>query len=129
MGEIKVVVAIPQVRRQGGFAVRYAELVMAIAMSVFSLYLMWKSSELPIGWISGEGPGGGAFPFWLAMGMLICCLWTIVRWIRRASPLSRSTEPYMDKQALWLFFVGAGSLTLMIASIHLIGVYFATPSI
>ncbi len=100
---------------------------MAIAMSIFSLYLMWKSAELPIGWIAGEGPGGGAFPFWLALGMLMCCVWTIVRWVRRESPLSRSTEPYMDRQALWLFWVGAGSLTLMIASIHVIGVYAAAP--
>lgn len=106
---------------------RYAELIMAMSMAIFSLYLMWKSAELPIGWLPGEGPGGGAFPFWLAVGMLICCAWTIVRWVRRQSPLSLSTEPYMDRQALWLFVVGAGSLTIMIASIHVIGVYFATP--
>jgi hypothetical protein len=114
-------------RRKEDHAVRYAELIMAIAMAIFSLYLMWKSAELPIGWLAGEGPGGGAFPFWLAVGMLLCCAWTIVRWVRRQSPLSRSLEPYMDKQALRLFVVGAGSLTLMIASIHFIGVYFAIP--
>ena len=50
---------------------RVAELVMAIAMAVFSLLLMWKSTELPIGWIPGEGPGGGAFPFWLSLGIAI----------------------------------------------------------
>ena len=31
--------------------VRIAELAMAILMGVFSLYLMYKSAELPIGWI------------------------------------------------------------------------------
>jgi hypothetical protein len=60
--------------------VRVAELVMAIVMAVFSLYLMWKSSELPIGWLPGRGPGGGAFPFWLALGMLLCCVAVVVRW-------------------------------------------------
>ena len=40
---------------------RVAELVMAIALAVFSLYLMWKSAELPIGWHPQTGPGGGAF--------------------------------------------------------------------
>ncbi len=106
---------------------RYAELIMAVAMSIFSLYLMWKGAELSIGWLPGEGPGGGAFPFWLAVGMLICCGWTIVRWVRREGAFSVSTEPYMDRQALWLFVVGAGSLGLMIASVHIIGVYFAAP--
>ncbi len=106
---------------------RRAELVMAGVMAVFSLYLMWKSAELPIGWLPGEGPGGGAFPFWLSTGMLICSLWVIVRWIRKSSPPSRSTEPYMDRRSFKLFRIGAGSLPVMIGSIHIIGVYGAVP--
>ena len=38
---------------------RVAEICMALVMAIFSIYLMWKSTELPIGWIEGEGPGGG----------------------------------------------------------------------
>ena len=100
---------------------------MAGVMAIFSLYLMWKSAELPIGWISGEGPGGGAFPFWLSAGMLICMLWVMVRWVRKSSMLSRSAEPYMDKRSFRLFLIGAGSLAVMIGSIHIIGVYGAIP--
>ncbi len=100
---------------------------MAGVMAIFSLYLMWKSAELPIGWISGEGPGGGAFPFWLSAGMLICMLWVMVRWVRKSSLLSRSAEPYMDKRSFRLFLIGAGSLAVMIGSIHIIGVYGAIP--
>ncbi|MEE9568241.1 MAG: tripartite tricarboxylate transporter TctB family protein [Candidatus Binatia bacterium] len=106
---------------------RWAELVMAGVMAIFSLYLMWKSAELPIGWISGEGPGGGAFPFWLSAGMLICAFWVMVRWVRKSSMPSRSTEPYMDKRSFRLFLIGAGSLAVMIGSIHIIGVYGAIP--
>ncbi len=106
---------------------RRAELVMASVMAAFSLYLMWKSTELPIGWLPGEGPGGGAFPFWLSAGMLVCCLWVILRWIARASPPSRSTEPYMDRLAVKSFVLVAGSLTVMIGMIHFIGVYGAVP--
>ncbi len=100
---------------------------MAGVMAIFSLYLLWKSAELPIGWISGEGPGGGAFPFWLSAGMLICTLWVMVRWVRKSSMLSRSAEPYMDKRSFRLFLIGAGSLAVMIGSIHIIGVYGAIP--
>ncbi len=107
--------------------VRLAELVMAIVMAVFSLYLMWKSSELPIGWIPGSGPGGGAFPFWLAAGMLVCCLWIMVRWVRRKSPPSRSEAPYLDRRSIKLFLIGAGSLAVMIAGIHVVGVYVVVP--
>jgi hypothetical protein len=106
---------------------RVAEFVMALVMALFSLYLMWKSTELPIGWIPDEGPGGGAFPFWLSLGMLVCCLWMLVRWVARASPPSRSTEPYMTRQTLKWFLLVAGSLTVMIGLIHIIGVYGAVP--
>jgi putative tricarboxylic transport membrane protein len=106
---------------------RWAELIMAGVMAIFSLDLMWKSAELPIGWIPGAGPGGGAFPFWLSAGMLICSIWVMVRWFRRTSPPSRSNEPYMDKRSFKLFLIGAGSLAVMIGSIHIIGVYGAVP--
>ncbi|HJO71991.1 MAG TPA: tripartite tricarboxylate transporter TctB family protein [Rhodospirillales bacterium] len=106
---------------------RVAELVMAVAMAVFSLLLMWKSTELPIGWIPGEGPGGGAFPFWLSAAMLLCCIAIIVRWALRASPPSRSTAPYMAPHTLKLFSLVMGSLTVMIGLIHVIGVYISLP--
>ncbi len=106
---------------------RRAELVMAIVLAILSGYLIWKSTELPIGWVVKRGPGGGAFPFWLSVGMLLCCVWIIVRWVRRTSPPSQSTEVYMDKHSLMLFLVGAGALTVMIGAIHFIGVYGAMP--
>ncbi len=106
---------------------RRAELVMAVAMAALSLYLMWKSAELPIGWIPDEGPGGGAFPFWLSAGMLVCTLVIIVRWFRGSSPLSRSDQPYMDERAVRLFLVVAGSLAAMLGLIHVIGVYGSVP--
>lgn len=106
---------------------RWAELVMAIVMAIFSLYMMWKSAELPIGWIPDEGPGGGAFPFWLAFGMLLCCLAVIARWVLRKTELSRSDQPYMDSFALKQFLIVAGSLTVMIGLIHFIGIYGSLP--
>lgn len=104
---------------------RRAELSMAVFMAVFSVYLMYKSAELPIGWIPGSGPGGGAYPFWLAAGMLICCIAIIVRALLRMSPPSRSTEPYMDGHSLMLFVVGAGSLAVTIGLIRIISAYGA----
>ncbi len=60
--------------------VRTAELLMALMMGVFSIYLMYKSTELPIGWIEDEGPGGGTWPFWLAAIMLLSCIGILVNW-------------------------------------------------
>ncbi len=106
---------------------RKAELVMALVMAVLSIGSMVKSAELSIGWIPDEGPGGGAFPFWLSAGMLVCCVWVVVNWVMRTSPPSVSVEPFMDRETLVLFALAAGSLTAMIALIHVIGVYFSMP--
>ena len=107
---------------------RMAELVMAVVMAVFSLYLMWKSAELPIGWIPGEGPGGGAWPFWLATGMLLCCIAIVYRWARRLTPESRSEDVYMDSRAFKLFLLNAGALAAMIGLFHIVGAYGAIPA-
>ena len=107
---------------------RMAELAMGVVMGVFSLYLMWKSAELPIGWITGEGPGGGAWPFWLATGMLLCCIAIVIRWARRMTPQSRSEEVYMDSRAFKLFLLNAGALAAMIGLFHIVGAYGAIPA-
>ena len=100
---------------------------MALVLALLSVYLMWKSSELPIGWIPDEGPGGGAFPFWLSAGMLACCVCITFRWLLRRSPVSRSAEPYVIPAARATIMAVIVALTLMIGSIHMIGIYFAIP--
>lgn len=106
---------------------RRAELVTAVLMAAFSVYLMVKSAELPIGWIKREGPGGGAWPFWLSAIMLACSLWTLVKWYRRTSPPSQSTEPFMDSYAAKMFILVGGGVAGMIGLVHVVGMYGAIP--
>lgn len=106
---------------------RKAEFLMAVAMGIFSLYLMWKSAELPIGWISGEGPGGGAWPFWLSAVMAVCCGIILFNWYRRTSPPSKSEDVYMDRGTLIAVGLVAGSLIVSVALFYVIGVYGALP--
>jgi len=107
---------------------RMAELVMGLVMGVFSLYLMWKSAELPVGWIAGEGPGGGAWPFWLAAGMLLSCIAIVIRGAKRLTPESQSEEPFITERAFKLFLLNAGSLTAMVGLFHVVGAYGAIPA-
>lgn len=106
---------------------RKAEFVMAVVMGIFSLYLMWKSAELPVGWIRGEGPGGGAWPFWLSAVMAICCGFILYNWYRRTSPPSQSDEVYMDRGTMIAVGLVAGSLIVTVALFYVIGVYGALP--
>jgi putative tricarboxylic transport membrane protein len=108
-------------------SVRVAELAMAILMGAFSLYLMYKSAELPIGWIRGEGPGGGAWPFWLAVMMLLSCVGIIVNWVRRKGTIANSEEAYIERGVLVDVGFVALALIVTVGLFNVIGVYGALP--
>lgn len=107
--------------------VRAAEFAMALLMGVFSLYLMYKSAELPIGWIPDEGPGGGAWPFWLSAIMLLSCLGILYNWVRKKGKVATTMKPYIEADVLLNVGLVAGSLIVTVALFSFIGVYGALP--
>lgn len=116
---------------------RRAEFVTAILLALISVYLMWKAGEGPewdteyVRWtntginIDGSGPGKGFWPFYLALGMLVSCIWIIVNAIRRNSPPSRSDEPFMDGYAKKMLLLVGGGLIGFLILIDLISMYAA----
>jgi len=105
--------------------VRTAELVMAIVLALASIGLMIKSSELNIGWVAGRGPGAGAWPFWLSLGMLLCCIATLGRWFLGVTPESRNLDLFMTPETIKIVGVSAGAIFFLLAATHVIGMYFA----
>jgi putative tricarboxylic transport membrane protein len=105
--------------------VRTAELLMAIVLSLLSIAFMIKSTELNIGWVEGRGPGAGAWPFWLSVGMLLASLATLYRWFRGVTPESRSTEVFMSRSAVSLVGTAVAALTALLIGIHVIGIYLS----
>jgi putative tricarboxylic transport membrane protein len=107
--------------------VRTAELLMAIMMGAFSIYLMVKSYELPIGWIEDEGPGGGSWPFWLSGIMLISCGGILFNWIRKKGPIATSTRVYIESHVLGDVLSVAVALIVTVGLFSFIGIYGALP--
>ncbi|MDX1422947.1 MAG: tripartite tricarboxylate transporter TctB family protein [Kiloniellales bacterium] len=105
--------------------VRTAELLMAIATILISLAIMWKSTELSIGWVPRKGPGSGAWPFWLSTGMLLASIATLVRWFLRMTPESRSEETYISRTAAYVVGVSVGALLFLLIATHIVGIYIA----
>lgn len=105
--------------------VKTAEIIVAVVLALCSIGLMVKSFELNIGWIEGKGPGSGAWPFWLSTGMLICCLWTIVRWFKGVTPESVSQESFMSRQTVVVVGTSALSILFVIAATQWLGIYIA----
>ncbi|MCC1481681.1 tripartite tricarboxylate transporter TctB family protein [Roseibaca sp. Y0-43] len=104
---------------------RQGEISLAGLLALFSIYLMWKATELPIGYISGRGPGGGFWPFWLALGMLLSCMAIAWNWWRRKTPASQSDEPLMDSFG-WLTLLNVGGgVVAFVALISVVSMYGA----
>jgi hypothetical protein len=104
---------------------RQAEITTAGLLALFSIYLMWKSSELKIGYITGEGPGGGAWPFWLSAVMLICTVVIGFNAIKRTSPPSQSEEPFLDNYGQKMLALVGGGIIGFVALSHIISMYGA----
>jgi len=118
---------------------RRAELITAIILGLFSLYLMWEAGEpspnawdpamqkrfANVGWIDGEGPGSGFWPFWLSFVMFLCCVWIVVNWVRQASPFSTSEEPFLDGYGKKMLLLVGGGIVGFLIMITFAGFYGA----
>lgn len=104
---------------------RLAEIVTAGVLALLSIYLMWKSTELNVGYISDEGPGGGAWPFWLSGIMLICTGFIVYNWWRRTSPPSQSEEAFLDGYGKRTLVLVGGGLLGFIGLVQVISMYGA----
>lgn len=104
---------------------RQGEISLVGLLALFSLYLMWKSAELPIGYMRGQGPGGGFWPFWLALGMFLSCLASAWKWWRAASPASQSDEPFMDAFGWWTLLHVGGGVVVFVVLISIVSMYGA----
>ena len=104
---------------------RRGEFITAGILAALSIYLMWKSTELPIWYIKGQGPGGGAWPFWLSAIMLVCTIFITVNAIRRTSPPSQSTEPVLDPEGRKILIQVFGGIFALVALTYVISMYGA----
>ncbi len=72
---------------------RMAELLTALTLFLFSIYLMYESAKLPIGWVEGRGPGGGMFPFYMSALVLIGAGITMIKTLLFNRDANGNTHP------------------------------------
>ncbi|MEM7188300.1 MAG: tripartite tricarboxylate transporter TctB family protein [Pseudomonadota bacterium] len=114
---------------------RIAELVMAVALALLALGIMWKSGERPdwsgearfsnVGFGETGAPSGGFWPFWVATIMFVCAVWTIVNGLLRRTGPARSSEPYLDRHGLLVLLTVGVPVFLMVVLTGYISMYFA----
>ncbi len=104
---------------------RLGEIVTAGVLALLSIYMMYKSTDLGFGYVRGEGPQGGFWPFWLAAIMLACTGWIAMNWYFRTSPPSQSDEPALDAYGWKMLLLVGGGIVGFVALINVISMYGA----
>ncbi|MEO0342471.1 MAG: tripartite tricarboxylate transporter TctB family protein [Pseudomonadota bacterium] len=99
-----------------------ADTIVAGALMAFSVYLMSHATVLPIWWVPEAGPGGGAFPFWLSLGMFLASGMVLVRSLK-----DQVVGPFFDPETWHLV---AWTSVMVLATIGIMvwaGAYVALP--
>ena len=107
------------------FTVRRAEITVAVVLALCSIALMTKSAQNRITWSAEENMGAGFLPFYLSLGMLICTVLTIVKFILKKSPQSQDTSAFIDPEAFKFVSVTLISLIVLVFAIGYLGIYFS----
>ena len=107
------------------FTVRRAEISVAVFLALCSLALMYKSAQNRITWSAEENMGAGFLPFYLSLGMFICTVITITKFILKKSPQSTNKEPFVDAVAFKFVSVTIISLVILVFAIGYLGIYFS----
>ena len=107
------------------FTVRRAEITVAVVLALCSIALMTKSAQNRITWSAEENMGAGFLPFYLSLGMLICTVLTIVKFILKKSPQSKDTSAFIDPEAFKFVSVTLISLIVLVFTIGYLGIYFS----
>ena len=107
------------------FSVKRAEITVAVILALCSLALMFKSAQNRISWSAEENMGAGFLPFYLSLGMLICTVITITKFILKKSPQSTNNEPFIDPEAFKFVSVTLISLVVLVFAIGYLGIYFS----
>jgi hypothetical protein len=105
--------------------VKRAEISVAVILALCSLALMMKSAENRIDWTAEENMGAGFLPFYLSLGMLICCVLTIVKFFLKRTPQSKDESPFISPGAESYVFVTIASLVGLVLLTGIIGIYIS----
>ena len=101
-----------------------ADRIIATALMGLSVYFMIHATVLPIGWVEGEGPGGGAFPFWLSAILLVTSAGILMRSFSRPEGIGTS---FFDREMLRPVILVTLAVVATIALMPLVGAYVALP--
>jgi putative tricarboxylic transport membrane protein len=101
---------------------RQADIVCALCLLGLAMLVAWESLKLHVGW-GLNGPEGGFFPFWLAVGLGVCCMSILAQAIWHVAPAL--LQPFVKPEGWVPLLQVALPATAMVVLTEIIGLYLA----
>ena len=99
---------------------RQADIVCALCLLGLAMLVAWESLQLNVGW-GLNGPEGGFFPFWLAVGLGVCCAVILAQAIWHVTPALR--QPFVKPQGWIPLLQVALPAAAMVLLTEIVGLY------
>lgn len=103
---------------------RGMDIIVAALLLALSAVFMWDSVRIGIGWIEGQGPSAGFFPFWIALVMAVASLVNLVRAALKLE--DDGAETFVTRTALGRIATVLVPTAVYVALIGVIGIYVAS---
>ena len=95
----------------------------SLVLMGLAIYFMWHAKELPIGWVHSDGPGGGAFPFWLSVILFFSALGVFLSALRASK--QKANIPFFEPETVSSVTKVSIAIFVTVAIMATLGTYVA----
>ena len=105
---------------------RKANLWVAVFLFLIGAIVMYDAVRLGWRWDPGFGPGAGYLPFYLSLGVLVCCGIIIIKQLRQLSKVGITGDKRLIQEGglkpiLWVLIPS----TVMVILVYILGLHLA----
>ncbi len=103
---------------------RTMDMVVAILIIALGSVFMFDSWRIGVGWLEGQGPAPGFFPFWVSLMLTVASIVNLVRAAAGSEP--DGDETFVTRQSFKRVLLVLVPTALYVLLIQFIGIYVAS---
>jgi hypothetical protein len=103
---------------------RTMDISVALVFIALAGLFMYDCARIGFGWVDGQGPAGGFFPFYISVFMILASLANLQRAVTRAEP--DGDEVFVTRKSMMRVLFVLVPTALYVAAIQYLGIYVSS---